>query len=151
VYDARARALVSAWKETGRRRVAAEAAHLVTELLPAPDAECLVPVPGDPERALRRGDVPSRSLAIELGDAWDIPVRDVLGRVRTLPRQRGLSLEARRRNVRGSVVARSEVPRTVCVVDDIYTSGATVDACAMACRRVGARRVEVVTFARAIR
>jgi len=151
VYDARARALVRAWKETGRQRVAAEAAHLVTELLPAPDAECLVPVPGDPERTLRRGDVPSRSLAIELGDRWGLPVRHVLERVHALPRQRGLSLDARRRNARGSVVARSEVAPTACVVDDIYTSGATVDACAMACRRVGATRVEVVTFARAVR
>jgi predicted amidophosphoribosyltransferase len=151
VYDARARALVRAWKEAGRRRIAMEAAQLIVELLPAPEVECLVPVPGDPERALRRGDVPSRSLAVELGDRWGVTTRDVLERVHTLPRQRGLSLEARRRNVRGSVAARSEVPRALCVVDDVYTSGATVDACATACRRAGARRVEVVTFARAVR
>jgi predicted amidophosphoribosyltransferase len=151
VYDARARALVRAWKETGRRGIAAEAALLVAELLPVPDVEWLVPVPGDPERVLRRGDVPSRSLAAALTVGWGIPTRDVLERVGTLPRQRGLSLEARRRNVRGSVVARSEVPRAVCVVDDVYTSGATADACATACRRAGARRVEVVTLARAVR
>lgn len=151
MYDTRARALVRAWKETGRRRIATEAARLVDELLPAPEVECLVPVPGDPERALRRGDVPSRSLAVELGDRWGVTVRDALERVHALPRQRGLSLEARRRNARGSVAARSEVPQAVCVVDDVYTSGATVDACAAACRRAGAKRVEVVTFARAVR
>ena len=108
-------------------------------------------LPGDPERAWRRGDVPSRSLAVALGGRWRLPARDVLERVRSLPRQRGLSLDARRHNVRGSVAARLELPPTVCVVDDVYTSGATVDACATACRRAGARRVEVVTFARAVR
>jgi ComF family protein len=151
VYDARARALVRAWKERGRRRLAREAARLVAEVIQAPNVECLVPVPGDPERAWRRGDVPARALADELGLAWGVPVRDVLERKRTLPRQRGLSLEARRRNVRGSVESRSTLPGGVCVVDDVYTSGATVDACASACRRAGARRVHVVTLARAVR
>jgi predicted amidophosphoribosyltransferase len=78
-------------------------------------------------------------------------VLDVLERTKVLPRQRGLSLEERRRNVRGSVVARSTLPKVACVVDDVYTSGATADACAAACRRAGARRVQVVTLARAVR
>lgn len=151
VYDARARALVRAWKEHGRRRLAREGAALVAEMLPAAAVDCLVPVPGDPERAWRRGDVPARTLADELARLWGVPVHDVLERRRALPRQRGLSLDARRRNVRGSVEACSSVPVEVCVVDDVYTSGATVDACASACRRAGARRVHVVTLARAVR
>ena len=151
VYDARARALVRAWKERGRRRLAREAAALVAEVISARGVECLVPVPGDPERAWRRGDVPASTLAAELARVWDVPVHDVLERSRALPRQRGLSLDARRKNVRGSVEARSGIPAEVCVVDDVYTSGATVDACASACRRAGARRVHVVTFARAVR
>jgi predicted amidophosphoribosyltransferase len=43
------------------------------------------------------------------------------------------------------------VPKTVVLVDDVYTSGATVSAAATALRKGGARRVEVVTFARAVR
>jgi predicted amidophosphoribosyltransferase len=151
VYDARARALVRAWKEHGRRRLAREAAELVTEVVQAPATACLVSVPGDPERAWHRGDVPARALATELGQIWALPMLDVLERRHGLPRQRGLSLEDRRRNVRGSVVARAEVPAEACLVDDVYTSGATVDACAAACRRAGARRVQVVTLARAVR
>jgi ComF family protein len=151
VYDGRARALVRAWKERGRRRLAREAAVLVTDAVPAPAVECLVPVPGDPERAWRRGDVPARTLAAELALLWALPLHDVLVRSRALQRQRGLSLDARRKNVRGSVDARSSMPPDVCVVDDVYTSGATVDACARACRRAGARRVRVVTLARAVR
>ncbi len=112
---------------------------------------CLVPVPGDPERAWHRGGVPARGLAEELGRIWAVPVLDVLVRKRRLPRQRGLSLDARRRNVRGSVDARGAVPDEACIVDDVYTSGATVDACAHALRAAGVRTVEVVCLARALR
>ena len=151
VYDSRARALVRCWKERGRRRLAGEAALLVAEIVARPPAECLVPVPGDPERAWRRGDVPARALSRELASMWGMVALDALERIRTLPRQRGLSLDERRRNVRDSVRARQSVPAVVCVVDDVYTSGATADACARACRRAGARRVQVVTLARAVR
>jgi predicted amidophosphoribosyltransferase len=151
VYDARARAVVRAWKERGQRQLAREAASLVASVVPRPPVDGLVPVPGDPERAWQRGDVPARGLANELWRIWDIPVVDVLERRRALRRQRGLSLDERRRNVRGSVSARCEITLRVCVVDDVYTSGATVDACASACRRVGAHHVEVITFARAVR
>jgi competence protein ComFC len=121
------------------------------ETVPKPAAACLVPVPGDPERARERGDVPAGALACELASLWGIPMLDALERTHSLPRQRGLSLNERRRNVRGSVVAREALPADVCVVDDVFTSGATADACAAACRRFGARRVRVVTLARAVR
>lgn len=151
VYDDRARTFVRAWKERGRRGLARAAAELIRDVVTRTDGACLVPVPGDPERAWERGDVPPRALAAELGRIWSLPVSDALERSRILPRQRGLSLDERRRNVRGSVVARVTVPADVCLVDDVYTSGATVDACAAACRRGGARHVQVVTLARAVR
>lgn len=151
VYDSQARVFLRGWKERGRRGLAREAARLVAETIAKPRAVCLVPVPGDPERARERGDVPARALARELESLWEIPLLDGLERSRSLPRQRGLSLVERRRNVRGSVVARKEMQAHVCVVDDVYTSGATVDACAAACRRFGARCVRVVTLARAVR
>ena len=151
LYDAQARAFVRAWKEGGRRRLARDAAAVVAEVISPVAAAALVPVPGDPERAWQRGDVPARALAREIAAIWGCPVLDVLARTRTLRRQRGLSLDERRRNVRGSVLARADVPHEVCVVDDVYTSGATVDACARACRSAGAGVVSVVTFARAVR
>jgi predicted amidophosphoribosyltransferase len=151
VYDERARKLVRAWKEHGLRKLAQQAAGLVDEVVPRPDADVLAYVPGDPERAWKRGDVPPRGLARALAATWGIPAADLLARTRSLRRQRGLALAERRRNVRKSVVAAMAVPERVCLVDDVYTSGATVDACAAALRRAGAQRVEVVTVARAVR
>jgi predicted amidophosphoribosyltransferase len=151
VYDERARIIVRAWKEHGRRRLAADAAALVAEMIPPPDVDVLAYVPGDPERAWERGTVAPRALAIGLSRIWEAPVTDLLRRTNSLPRQRGLGLAERRRNVRGSVAAVGAVPLAVCLVDDVYTSGATADACASALRRAGARRVEVVTLARAVR
>ena len=151
VYDERARALVRSWKEHGRRRLATEAAALVAEVVAAPAVDVLTHVPGDPERALERGDVPPRALAAALSPLWAVSAADLLRRTRSLERQRGLSLAERRRNVRGTVAATGDVPRRVCLVDDVYTTGATADACASALRRAGARHVEVVTLARAVR
>jgi predicted amidophosphoribosyltransferase len=151
VYDASARTLVRVWKEHARSRLAAEAATLVDEIVPRPEVDVVTYVPGDPERALQRGRIAPAGLAEALGARWEIPARDLLRRTRSLERQRGLGLAERRRNVRGSVAPRGEVPRRVCVVDDVYTSGATVNECASALRRAGARHVEIVTFARAVR
>lgn len=151
VYDEGARALVRTWKEHGRTRLARDAAGLVVESLTPPTVDLLVPVPSDPERRLERGRAAPQSLARELGRAWGIPAADGLRRVHALRPQRGLGLAERRRNVRASVEATGPVPRRVCVVDDVYTSGATAGACAAALRRAGASRVEVITLARAVR
>jgi predicted amidophosphoribosyltransferase len=123
----------------------------VAEVVADPAVDVLTHVPGDPERALERGDVPPRALAAALALLWATPTADLLRRTRSLERQRGLSLADRRRNVRGSVEATADSPRRVCLIDDVYTSGATATACASALRKVGAREVEVVTLARAVR
>jgi predicted amidophosphoribosyltransferase len=151
VYEASARTLVRVWKEHGRSRLAAEAAGLVAEVVARPEVDVLTFVPGDPERALERGRIAPAGLVEALGSIWTIPAGELLRRTKSLRRQRGLGLAERRRNVRGSVAAKGAVPRSVCLVDDVYTSGATAAACASALRKAGARHVEVVTLARAVR
>jgi len=74
----------------------------------------------------------------------------VLARKGAAPRQRGATLAERRRNVRGAFVSKP-APAAVCLVDDVYTSGATASAAASALRAAGSRTVTVVTFARALR
>jgi predicted amidophosphoribosyltransferase len=151
VYDARARRLVQAWKERGLRHLAREAASLVAETLAPPGVAALAYVPADGDRALRRGHRPAEALALELGRIWALPVEPFLRRARTVERQRGLGLAARRRNVRGAFAPARASPPRVCLVDDVYTSGSTTAAAASALRKGGARRVQVVTFARAVR
>jgi predicted amidophosphoribosyltransferase len=151
VYEERARRVVSGWKEAGRRGIAAGAAALVVEVVARPEVDVLVPVPGDPERTRARGRSTTASLAAELGERWALPVAELLRRTRPLRRQRELPLAERRRNVRGSVTAVRAAPQRVCVVDDVYTTGATADACAAALRKAGAGYVEIVTLARAVR
>jgi predicted amidophosphoribosyltransferase len=108
-------------------------------------------VPADADRALQRGHRPAEALARELGRAWELPVEVLLQRTRSVERQRGLGLAERRRNVSGAFASARASPGRVCLVDDVYTSGATAAAAASALRRGGARRVEVVTLARAVR
>jgi ComF family protein len=148
-YDAAARRLVHAWKERGLRRLAAEAAQLVAERVARPDVDALAFVPADRERRLARGHNPAERLALELADLWELPCQPLLERTRG-GRQRGSSA-VERRSVRGAFRARSAAPRRVAVIDDVYTTGATAAAAASALRAAGARRVEVIAFARALR
>jgi predicted amidophosphoribosyltransferase len=150
-YEEPVRKVVGAWKEHGLRRLAAVAAEVVAEGVEPPAVQLLVPVPADPERRLERGHHPAAALAGELGRRWDLPVEPLLRRARAGPRQRGLPRRARRANVVGAFAAAGRPPSRVALVDDVYTSGATAAAAASCLRQAGAGRVDVVTFARALR
>ncbi len=150
-YDPAVRQLVRAWKERGLRTLAAEAADAVADALPSPAVAALAFVPSDRARGLERGHHPAERLARELGERWSLPVHALLGRTRPASRQRGLTLTDRRRNVAGAFTPAGESPPRVALVDDVYTSGSTANAAASALRKAGARRVEVITFARVVR
>jgi predicted amidophosphoribosyltransferase len=149
-YEAGVVPLVAAWKEQGLRGLACDAAALVAERLPRPDAETVTFVPADPERRLVRGYHPAQRLAEALGRRWELPCEQLLLRHGRSRRQRGLPLAERRRNVRSAFTS-ARAQGAVVLVDDVYTSGATASAAAGALRGAGARRVEVVTFARTVR
>jgi ComF family protein len=151
LYEPHAKAVVRAWKENGRRDLSRVAAALVADVITRPDGDVLTYVPGDRDRVLRRGHSPPERLAWELGRIWSLPVRPLLVRARHVSRQRGLSLVDRRRNVAGAFAAIGRAPGAVVLVDDVYTTGSTASACASALRRAGAKRVDVVCLARAVR
>jgi len=150
-YDDSAKRLVGAWKERGQRTLAEPVAELVDSVVPRPSAYTITFVPADHDRLLKRGHNPAHRLAAELGARWQLPVVPLLRRAHGRAPQKGLTLAERRRNVRGAFSPTAAVPKTIVLIDDVYTSGATVSAAATALRKGGACRVEVVTFARVVR
>jgi ComF family protein len=138
--------LVGGWKrgDISPRRLAAA---LVAHELPRPAADALVTVPAVRDRLLQRGADPPAELAAELARWWDLPIVALLERTRGVRPQRGLDATARRQNVRGAFWARAGQARLV-LVDDVYTTGATVDECARALCAAGGREVHVITLAR---
>jgi competence protein ComFC len=150
-YTGAARALVHGWKEHGLRRVAAVAADLVAAHVERPVADVITYIPPDPARQLQRGHHPAERLACELGVRWSLESAQLLARRRAGRRQTGLDRTERQANVRGTFAASGPVAGAVVLVDDVYTTGATVAAAAGALRAAGASDVRVVTFARTVR
>jgi predicted amidophosphoribosyltransferase len=149
-YDGPGRALVVGWKQRGLRRVAELAADLVVATVPRPDVAALAFVPGDGDRVGWRGVDTAEELARALGSRWALPVERRLARARRARPQRGLSKAERGANMRAAFRAAGGSPPAVGLVDDVYTTGATVSAAARELKAAGARRVHVVTFARSL-
>ncbi|MCJ2874944.1 ComF family protein [Rhizobium pusense] len=118
--------------------------------------DCIVPVPLHCYRFLRRRFNQSAELARHLARAADKPLlAGTLLRVKSTERQVGLSAIARRDNMRGAFALapgrEADVSgKHVVLVDDVYTTGATVRAASRALRKAGAAEVTVLTFAMAI-
>jgi predicted amidophosphoribosyltransferase len=142
---------VRAWKERGLRHLAPLAAELVLSRVERPAADVITYIPPDRVRQLERARHPAQALAHELGARWGLTCVPLLERTRVTERQATLPLALRGGNVRNVFRARSTVAGRVLLVDDVYTSGSTSSAAAGALRRAGAVRVDVLTFARAIR
>ncbi len=120
-------------------------------------AEAILPVPLHRWRLFSRRYNQSALLAQALGRASGLPVLpDALRRTRNTPSQGRLSIAARRRNVSGAFAVPSQARarlegRRVLLVDDVLTTGATVEACARSLKRAGAAGVDVLTLARVVR
>ena len=109
-----------------------------------------------PHRGWSRRFNQSGALARTIERQTGVPVApDALRRVRPTQQQVGLTKSERARNVQGAFKVAPEKRaivegRHVIVVDDVLTSGATLDACARALLRAGARQVDVLVFARVV-
>jgi ComF family protein len=152
-YEGRLRDVLHAFKYDGRRSLAPTLAALLRAQ--AADtlagADVLVPVPLHRARRRSRGFNQAHDLAAALGP----PVVAALRRVRATVAQTALTAGARRRNVRGAFALAPAAldaitGRVVVLVDDVITTGATLEACAAILRAAGAAEVRAVTVARAV-
>ncbi|HXG41291.1 MAG TPA: ComF family protein [Dehalococcoidia bacterium] len=150
-YDGAVREAVHCLKFRGISALAAVMAVPMAQLLAAwaPPADALVPVPLPWLRERYRGYDQAHLLAREMGRALGLPVlTGALARAWTRP-QASLSGDERRRNVGNAFRPRRPLHGLrLVLVDDVATTGATLDACARALLQAGARGVWAVTFAR---
>jgi ComF family protein len=146
-YEGVARNLVGALKFRRLLPVADLMAERIEWLAPAHMLSgTIVPVPPAPARLRRRGFDPAGELAAALAARLEAPLCNCLER-----RGGGRQVGRRRAERVGHpprIQARDTAPRSVLLIDDVLTTGATLTACARALRTVGASRVVAVTFAR---
>jgi ComF family protein len=148
-YEGTLRTLLHALKYDARRSIAPHLSRMMAaqgaDVLAGADA--VVPVPLHRRRMRERGFNQADDLARELG----LPVLHALRRVRATHAQVGLPAERRRDNVRDAFDITTQpmlVGSTIVLVDDIATTGATLEACARVLRRAGAAEVRALTAAR---
>jgi predicted amidophosphoribosyltransferase len=146
-YEGVAKGLVAALKFRRLLPVADLMADRIHWLAPAHMLSgAIVPVPPAPARLRRRGFDPAGELAAALAERLGAPLEPCLAR-----RGGGRQVGRRRAERVGhppQVRARGPAPRSVVLVDDVLTTGATLGACAGALRAAGAARVVALTFAR---
>jgi len=149
-YDEALRAIVHALKYDARRSLARPLGAMMrargADVLDG--ALCVVPVPLHPARRRERGFNQALDLANHLG----LPVIEALARVRRTPPQTELSAAQRRKNLDGAFTAtrhaRKLAGAVVVLVDDVSTTGATLDACAQKLKDAGVSEVRALTAAR---
>jgi ComF family protein len=136
----------SGWHGLGPH-LAGAMAEVADDVLPA---DVLTWVPLSRRRRARRGFDRAEVIARTVGERLGLRIVPLLRRVRETGAQARRSGVDRRRALRGAFAAIEEPPRTVLLVDDILTTGATAAACAETLKRAGADVVRVLTAARSL-
>jgi len=152
-----AREAVHALKYRGLPRIADDlAAAIAGVTLPTDEASVLVPIPLAPKRLRERGYNQSEAIAEALGRRWGLAVsRQLLTRTRETATQTALTPETRLANVAGAFRPGHRpglnLPVTsIVLVDDVFTTGATLAEAARALEQAGARTIVGITFGRAV-
>jgi ComF family protein len=114
----------------------------------------LVPVPLHIKRLRERGFNQSLLLAKELGKKHKLPVNfSLLKRCRFTLTQTGLNRNEREKNIKGAFIVTDKkkiAGENIILIDDVYTTGATINECARVLMKAGAQRVAVLTLARVL-
>ncbi|MFL6765486.1 MAG: ComF family protein [Sphingomicrobium sp.] len=154
-YGDLARSLAIRLKYGRKVAIARTMARYMAPLVSEAGEQLLVPVPLHRTRLWRRGFNQSALVASELSRRLGIATDPLaLSRIRRTPPLKGMSPLQRRKTVAGAFRVRDKskvAGKTVILVDDVFTTGSTAEACARALRRAGAARVELVSWARVVK
>lgn len=150
IYDATLASAIHHYKFLGLRRLAGPLAHLLM-FYDTAGIDAIIPVPLAHDGLKDRGFNQSLLLAYNLAKKKRLPlIMDILRKVENTAPQVGLSAKERTANVRKAFVCIGRVPdMNILLIDDVMTTGATVNACAERLLAAGARSVSVLTLARA--
>ncbi len=143
--------LIIGLKFNGDLTAAAELAGLLLpRVAEQPRPDCLIPVPLHPNRLSKRGYNQALEIARPIAAKLNLPI-DCSSSVRVRPTatQVGMDARSRRRNVRRVFAVRATVPGShIAIIDDVVTTGSTVQELARALKRAGVERVQVWAIAR---
>ncbi len=109
---------------------------------------CLVPVPLHPRKFWKRGFNFSEKIAGTLSQAWNLRIDFSLIKTAERQDQTGLNRTARRKNLKNVFAWEGAPPKKVIVVDDVFTTGATLESCVNVLRKANAEEIRAVTVFR---
>jgi ComF family protein len=117
--------------------------------LPRPDL--IVPMPLHPARLRERGFNQAQEIARRLAQRLDLPTRHACRRQRDTPPQAGLDLKSRQRNLRGAFACDDDLTgKHIALLDDVMTTGSSLNELAKAARRAGAAEISAWVVARTL-
>lgn len=152
-YHFPASALLQRYKYAGMLAAAELLGGLLTEhVATVPRPDLIIPMPLHPTRLKERGFNQALEIARVVSRRLQIPLApDLCTRTRPTPPQAGLDLAARVKNLRGVFACRDSLAgKNVALIDDVMTSGASLDALAGCVKDAGAARVECWVVARTL-
>lgn len=119
------------------------------------EPECIVPVPLHPSRLRSRGFNQAELLAEALGKETGLPVRLLLKKGKKTKDQKSLNRMQRQKNVKNAFLIDEDaigerLPMSVLLLDDVYTTGSTLTACARVLKARGVKRVVFVSVCAAL-
>jgi len=145
--------LIPRLKYNGRLAIAPALGEcLAASVAPGPRPDCLIPMPLHAKRIRERGFNHATEIARDVAKRLDLPLdTDSCRRIRDTPPQMGLKHDARRRNVRGAFVCTGDVRgRRIALIDDVMTTGTSLDELARTLKQAGALEVETWVVARTL-